>query len=131
MTGIYKTLKRYQLLPAFALLLLLMMHSCKKENVNNIQCNNSNLNPDSIRYSNTVSIIIKKNCLYCHNNSIKKGWVNLQGYEHVKKYANNHKLLGSIAHLKGYTAMPRDEEMLSADDICKIKFWIDNGATNN
>jgi hypothetical protein len=111
--------------------LLLSLNACKKENVNAIQCDNSGMNPDSIRYSNTVSVILKQNCIRCHSNSLKKGWVNLQGYEHVKKYADNHKLLGTIAHLKGYKAMPRGAEMLSVQDICKIKFWIDHGAMNN
>jgi hypothetical protein len=110
--------------------LLLIHYSCKKENANALQCDYKNLDADSILYSNCVSIIIKQNCLYCHNNSVKKGWVNLQGYAHVKKYADNHKLLGSIGHLKGYKAMPMAADMLSGEDICKIKFWVYNGAIN-
>jgi hypothetical protein len=112
--------------------LTLILNSCKKkEDVNSIQCDTSGLNPDSILYSNTVSVIIQKNCIRCHSNSVKKGWVNLEGYEHVRKYTNNHKLLGAIAHLEGYIRMPRDADQLSQEDICKIKFWIDNGAMNN
>src|SRR5579872_4734732 len=103
----------------------------KKENVNDIQCNTTGWNPDNIRYSNTVSVIISKNCFGCHSNSTKKMWVTLEGYDHLKKYVNNHKLLGVIGHLKGYVRMPKHASQLPQDEICKIKFWIDNGALNN
>ena len=109
----------------------LFFHACKKENVNDIQCNTTGWNPDSIRYSNTVSVIISQNCLGCHSSSIKKGRVALDSYDNVKKYADNHKLLGAIGHLKGYKGMPRNANMLPQDKVCKIKFWIDNGTLNN
>ncbi|MBI4945725.1 MAG: hypothetical protein HY840_04910 [Bacteroidetes bacterium] len=118
----------------FLSVVLLLLQSCrKKEDVNTVQCDTIGWNPDSITYSTTVSVIIKRNCIRCHNNSVKKGWVNLQGYGHVKKYADNNKLLGTIAHLQGYKSMPRGEgaTMLAQDEICKIKFWIDNGALDN
>jgi hypothetical protein len=114
--------------------MFLLLQSCKKkENVNDIQCDTTGWNPDSITYSKTVSVILSKNCIRCHSNTVKKGWVDLEGYDRVKKYADNHKLLGSIAHLSGYKKMPRGEggSMLPQDEICKIKFWIDNGALNN
>jgi len=114
--------------------MLLLLQACKKkESVDTIQCDTTGWNPDSITYSKTVSVIISRNCIRCHSNTVKKGWVDLEGYARVKKYSDNHKLLGSIAHLQGYKAMPRGETInkLPQDDICKIKFWIDNGALNN
>lgn len=126
-------LKIIHLLDIICVTLLLLQSCRKKENVNDVQCDTTGWNPDSITYSKIVSPLLTKNCIHCHSNSIKKGWVNLQGYARVKKYADNHKLLGSIAHLSGYKNMPRGEgaTMFSQDEICKIKFWIDNGALNN
>lgn len=114
--------------------MFLFFQSCKKkEDVNTIQCDTTGWSTDSITYSKTVSVIVSKYCIRCHSNTVKKGWVDLEGYDRIKKYADNHKLLGTIAHLNGFKSMPRGEGVnkLSQDDICKIKFWIDNGAINN
>ena len=116
----------------FISFLFLLFYSCKKkESANDIQCGNMGWTNDSITYSKTISTIMLKNCIRCHSNSIKKGWVDLEGYDRVKKYADNHKLLGTIAHLQGFKAMPRGAAMVSQEDICRIKFWIDNGGQNN
>jgi hypothetical protein len=115
----------------FLFFFFLFVNACKKESVNDLQCDTAGWNPDSIRYSNTVSVIISQNCLRCHANSIKKGWVTLEGYDHLKKYVDNHKLLGAIGHLKGYRGMPKHSNQLPQDEICKIKFWVDKGALNN
>jgi hypothetical protein len=70
-------------------------------------------------------------CLGCHSSGSKQGGVNLEGYDQVKKYVDNDGLLGSIAHLNGFDAMPQGGNKMSQTEICKIKFWIDNGALNN
>ena len=111
--------------------LLLCFNGCKKESVNNIVCDTTGWIPDSIRYSTTVEPLINLNCLGCHSNSVKRGNVTMEGYDHLKKYVDNDKLLGTIGHLKHYKPMPQNGTQLPQDQICKIKFWIDNGALNN
>ncbi|TAL57851.1 MAG: hypothetical protein EPN85_13045 [Bacteroidetes bacterium] len=104
---------------------------CKKESVDSIQCDTTGWIPDSIRYSNTVAPILSQHCTGCHNSTIMQGNVNLSGYDNAKKYADNDLLLGTMAHLKHYKKMPNDGTKVSHDKICKVKFWIDNGALNN
>ena len=114
-----------------SLIMLILISRCKKQTPDNIQCDTTGWIADSIRYSNTVAPILSQHCTSCHNNSTQQGNVNLSGYSNVKKYADNKKLLGTMAHLHGYKEMPQNGTKLDQDKICKVKFWIDNGALNN
>lgn len=118
-----------------AVLLLLLsaiaVISCKKETVDTIECDTSGFTTSTIKYSTVVEPILSANCYSCHSNTVQRGGVNLQGYANVKTYADNDKLLGTIAHLRGFQAMPQGGAKLDQDKICKIKFWIDNGTLNN
>lgn len=113
------------------LLSFILLSRCKKESTDSIVCDTAGWVPDSIRYSNTVEPILTQHCTSCHNNTEQQGNVNLSGYENVKQYANSDQLLGTMAHLKRYKKMPYNGEKLPQDKICKVKFWIDNGALNN
>lgn len=105
--------------------------NCKKETVDTIECDTSGFTTATIKYSTVVEPILSASCYSCHSNSIQKGGVNLQGYANAKTYADNDKLLGTIAHLSGFQAMPEGGSKLDQDKICKIKFWIENGTLNN
>ena len=111
---------------------LLCVSSCKKETVDSISCTSytSNTTANS-RYSVEIKGILASKCVACHQESNAKGGVRLDNYGQVKTYVDNKELLGTIAHLSGYEAMPQGGSKLSQEDICKIKFWIDNGAPNN
>lgn len=125
-------MKKYLFISAALLTFsFLYLSSCKKEDVNHIQCDTTGWIADSIRYSNTVSPLLTLYCTGCHNSSSHPNGVNLSDYSNVKKYADNHLLLGTIGHLKHYKPMPKNAAQLKQDDICKIKFWVDNGAQNN
>lgn len=114
-----------------AFIVLAGLSQCKKESPDSISCDTTGLVADSIRYLNTVAPIMDEYCTGCHGNTVQKGQVNLSTYEGVKKQASNNKLLGTMGHLKGYRKMPREGEKIPQDKICKVKFWIDNGALNN
>lgn len=114
----------------FCVVLIIAVTRCKKEGSDSISCDTTGWVADSIRFSNTVEPIINQHCTSCHNNSLFQGNVNLTGYSNVKKYADNGKLLGTMGYLKGYKGMP-EAGKIPQDKICKVKFWVDNGALNN
>ncbi|HND89148.1 MAG TPA: hypothetical protein PK971_12515 [Saprospiraceae bacterium] len=119
-----------------ALLLSALTSSCKKDDdpsaSSQIQCTTSGLNADNTKYSTVIVDILQRNtCFSCHSTQQAQGGVVLEGYNNIKKYVDNDKLLGTIAHLSGYKAMPQGSSKMAQDDICKIKYWVDSGAPNN
>lgn len=114
-----------------AVIFILYFSSCKKGDPDSISCDTTGWVPDSVRYSNVVAPLLLLNCQGCHSNGAKQGNISLEGYANVKKYADSDQLLGAMAHLKRYKPMPQNGTKLPEADICKVKFWIDNGVKNN
>ena len=88
-----------------------------------------------IEFSTQVWPIIQANCVGCHNTALSSGGVNLDGYTHVKTYADLLRngipvLLGSIKQLNGFFAMPQNGK-LDDCDIRQIELWIEQGKQNN
>ncbi|MCB0705509.1 MAG: hypothetical protein KDC34_09380 [Saprospiraceae bacterium] len=86
--------------------------------------------PEDLSFATAVFPALDNFCIGCHNNQLTSGNVNLADYNHIKVYAQNGKLLGSIQHTPGYIAMPPSGE-LSACQITQISGWIDAGYPNN
>ncbi len=89
----------------------------------------------TIEFSQQVWPIIQLNCVGCHNSSLASGNVNLDGYTHVKTYADLKRsgisvLIGSIRHLNGFFPMPQNGK-LEECDIRQIEIWIEQGEQNN
>jgi cytochrome c5 len=127
-----------------ALALVALLQACKKDDDTDdkedpstaIVCNNSGLTLATTRFSVEIKAIFDNTgCLGCHSASSYKangGGINLDDHTAVKTLVNNKSLLGSIAQLKGWKAMPQGGlAKMKNDDICKVKFWADNGAPNN
>lgn len=111
------------------LLTLLMFTSCyyDVEEVLYPGCDTSN-----VTFSHDVQNALKTSCLSCHNaNSLIGGGINLEGYDAVKVYVDNGKLLSSIKHDGKASPMPKNGAQLSKCVINKIEAWINNGAPNN
>ncbi|MEM9985978.1 MAG: hypothetical protein AAF804_12880 [Bacteroidota bacterium] len=70
-------------------------------------------------------------CIACHQGATPNGNVGMDSYEKVKVLADNGMLYGTIAHLPGFSPMPKDEPQLLDCEIRQIKAWIDQGALNN
>jgi hypothetical protein len=95
--------------------------------VNN-QCDTTN-----VTYANTVVPLLQSYCLSCHANSVAAsfgGNIKLENYSDVKVQADNHKLLGSVAHENGYSPMPMGTSKLDNCKIASIRIWINAGALN-
>lgn len=86
---------------------------------------------NDITYSQDVRNILESNCLTCHDALSQNGNVNLEGYDNVKIYVDNGKLLGTIRHEDGFSAMPQGASQLASCTINKIQAWVDAGAPNN
>ena len=90
--------------------------------------------PAGSTYSATVAPIMTANCNSCHSTAIavsSGGGIILDNYTSIKVYATNGKLLGSINHATGFSAMPKGGGSLSSCDISKVTNWVNSGALNN
>ncbi|CAN5244782.1 hypothetical protein BH09BAC1_BH09BAC1_24180 [soil metagenome] len=81
-----------------------------------------------------VKPIIMGNCYSCHSASSSGGLgagINLEDYGSLKGYADNGKLVCSIEHTNGCSAMPKGTAKLPDCQIAQIKAWVGRGAQNN
>jgi uncharacterized membrane protein len=79
----------------------------------------------------TVQTIINNNCGGCHSSSNPQGGVNLSDYNNIKQQTQSGKLLGSINHLPGNSAMPKGGNKLESCKITIIQKWAAAGYLNN
>jgi hypothetical protein len=91
-------------------------------------------NTDVTKFSTEIKPILQSNCISCHSNSValsSGGGIKLQDYADVKVLALNGRLVGSIEHSSGFSAMPKGGIMLSDCNILIIKTWIAKGTLND
>jgi cytochrome c5 len=86
------------------------------------------------RFSSEIKPILQSSCLSCHSNSAATGsggGIKLQDYADVKASVLNGKLVGSIEHRSGYSAMPKGGGKLTDCNIAIINAWISKGTLND
>lgn len=91
----------------------------------------ANCDTTSVSFMRDVQPILNSYCVSCHTAGAPSGGVVLSTYNGVKTVADNGKLLGSIFHLPGYSAMPPSGIKLDECKLNTIKAWVDKGAPNN
>ncbi len=96
---------------------------------NTVNCNCA-CDPTEFTYAAIVQPIITNQCVGCHKPGSLGGDIDLSTYTQVKVQVTNGKLVGSITHAVGYSAMPQGSK-LSDCQITQIKNWISAGALNN
>ncbi len=87
-----------------------------------------------VTFSVTVHGILQSSCLSCHSNanaSGSGGGIKLENYTDVITQVTNGKLMGSVNHKAGYSAMPKGGGKLTTCEIAQMQAWINAGATNN
>lgn len=94
-------------------------------------CSQTECDTINVTFSATIQPIIQNSCLGCHSGAAPSGGVRLENHSDVLAVANNGKLLGSIRHEQGYSAMPKNGAKLDECYITQIEKWIENGAPNN
>lgn len=115
---------------SLAIIALVLLAGCyydvEEELYPSIECDTIDMS-----YQNDILPIIQDNCYRCHDQANNFGNVTLEGYDNLKTYVNNGKLLGAIKHEAGFSFMPRNEAPLLDCQIAKIEQWINKGALNN
>ncbi|HOW24555.1 MAG TPA: hypothetical protein PK711_02705 [Bacteroidales bacterium] len=97
----------------------------------NNSCSQTECDTINITYALTVRPILQNSCLGCHSGAAPSGGIRLETHSDVLAVVNNGKLLGTIRHEQGYSAMPKNGAKLDACYITQIEKWIKNGAPNN
>jgi mono/diheme cytochrome c family protein len=95
----------------------------------NNQCN-SGCDSTVFTYSGAVSVTMNTYCKGCHNPASLGGGIDLSTYATVKASVAG-RLMGSINHTAGYSAMPKGSNKLSDCQIRQIQKWINAGTLNN
>jgi hypothetical protein len=82
-------------------------------------------------YGARVASILNNWCVGCHNPNSKGGNIDLSNYQGVLSVISDERLLASIKHLPGYSAMPKNGGAMSACEIRIIEKWINAGYPDN
>jgi hypothetical protein len=85
----------------------------------------------SFTFSAAVAPMMNTYCKGCHNPASLGGGIDLSTYDGIKAVAVNGKLIGSITHLTGFSAMPKGGSTLSDCQIKQVQKWIGAGSLNN
>ncbi|MBC7411367.1 MAG: hypothetical protein H7331_02800 [Bacteroidia bacterium] len=80
-------------------------------------------------YTTDIKPIMDLNCATssCHSASAKTNGKDYSSYASTKALATDKAYLGSMQHLSGYDAMPKNASKLSDANLQKIYCWIQNG----
>ena len=85
----------------------------------------------SFKFSADIQPIMNSWCVGCHSMTNAGGGYDLSNYSGIVNSISNNKVVGSIKHTSGYSAMPQNGNQLSGCQISKIQSWINEGFPNN
>jgi len=98
----------------------------------NIECTNtSDCDTTNFAFAANVKPLLEASCLSCHSSTNTSGGVSFSTYTDVKVTVDNGKLLNSIKHTSGTSAMPQGAEKWNDCKITIVEKWINDGAPNN
>jgi len=98
---------------------------------NTTNCGGGVCDTTNFSYSNRINPIMQSWCVGCHNPGNAGGGINLSDYAGASGTTSINRMIGSLKHLSGYSAMPKGGNQLSDCDINAIQKWINNGYPNN
>lgn len=96
-----------------------------------LTCVNSGCDSVSVSFTGKIWPVMLNKCRGCHSGSSPGGNILLTDYNTVAAAAASGKLMGSITHATGYSAMPKNAAMLSSCEIGGLRNWIGEGMLNN
>jgi mono/diheme cytochrome c family protein len=117
------------LIPAILFGLLQGCYYDKKETLYPAPAGSTNCDTTSVTYSGKVQPILATSCVGCHNSGNAQGGYDLSSHTGVSN--SSARLLGSIKHSSGFSAMPKNAPKLGDCQILIIEKWLANGAPNN
>lgn len=102
-----------------------------EQGAKNNACTETQCDSVNVSFASHVFPIIQNQCMGCHSGANPSGGILLTNYQQIASVATtNNKLLGTIKHLPGYSAMPPSGK-LDVCSIAKIAKWISDGTPNN
>ncbi|MEM7656217.1 MAG: hypothetical protein AAF399_08825 [Bacteroidota bacterium] len=85
-----------------------------------------------VSYAEFVQPLMVRECTGCHGGNFPSANIGLETYEEVVASANdNNSLYGSMAHIDGFSEMPKGGNRLPDCELDQLKAWIDAGTPNN
>lgn len=97
----------------------------------NNQCTQLECDTLNVSYSSNIVPIMQLHCYGCHNEIDQYAGINLKDFHTVLTLVESGKLMGTINHESGFSAMPKNADKLSDCEISKLNAWINNGYENN
>ncbi len=88
-------------------------------------------NSEETSFADNILPLIQNKCYGCHQPSNTQGDVNLSDYAHIRTFAVNGLLMGTIKHDQGYQPMPPSGNQLTECQRAQIQNWIIEGAQDN
>jgi hypothetical protein len=131
------TLKSFlpMLLALLLLLLLAVFSGCYADNEEDLYPKNPTVTCDTtdVSYSATIRPIMAASCATsgCHAGNPAPGGYNLETHAGLLTAVNSNRLMGTIRHENGYSAMPKNASKLPDCSINQIASWVAAGAPNN
>lgn len=100
------------------LMIIIGFSACSKEE----ECDTMD-----ITYSNYIGDVIDKSCANtgCHVAGAPMG--SLESYDEAVAFINIDKMISALRHEEGFSAMPKNGDMLTECAISKIEAWIEDG----
>ncbi len=121
----------YALLAAAALATS-MLSSCYYDKADIVYPTAGACDTTAATFSAKVLPLMNTSCNMCHGGTASAGaGIKLDTYTGVKAQLTAGRLLGSIQHQSGFSAMPKGGTKLSDCNIAIIKAWVNAGALNN
>ena len=117
-----------------SLLAALTISGCYYDVEEELYPSSSNCDTSAVTYSGFVKTTMESFCYVCHSQTAgpsSGGGIVLEGYNEIKAYVDNGKLLGAIRHDQGFSPMPKSGSKLSDCTISRIEAWVNAGAPNN
>lgn len=85
----------------------------------------------NVSFQKTVLPLLIQNCSRCHSSSIHTHDIILDDYPHVRAFAKEGSLYGSVLQNGEYAPMPYDAPKLDDCTIAIIRNWVKEGIKDN
>ena len=76
-------------------------------------------------FSGRVNPIIQAWCVGCHSPANAGGGYDLTTYAGIVTSITNNRLMGSLEHLSGFSAMPKNTGAINSCDVAAIRKWVE------
>ncbi|MBL7938726.1 MAG: hypothetical protein JNL43_05140 [Flavobacteriales bacterium] len=102
-----------------------------QQGAQNNGCEDAACDTLNVTYSGTIRPVIQARCQGCHSGGTPQGGLDFTSWNVLNAVAQDGRLAGSIQHLPGYTAMPRNAPALPDCRVRQFLLWIGSGSPNN